>query len=56
MVKVEYVPEMNTFGQNIMVKSDQEKINLNLTLSNFHPYSILTSDGWIRELDGLHVF
>ena len=25
MVKVEYVPEMNTFGQNIMVKSDQKK-------------------------------
>ena len=45
MVKVEYVPEMNAFGQNIMVKSDEEKINLNLTLSNFHPYSILTSDG-----------
>ena len=45
MVKVKYVPEINTFGQNIMVKSDQEKINLNLTLSHFHPYSILTSDG-----------
>jgi hypothetical protein len=56
MVKVKYVPEINTFGQNIMVKSDEEKINLNLTLSHFHPYSILTSDGSIRELGGLHVF
>ena len=50
MVKVKYVPEINTFGQNIMVKSDQEKINLNLTLSHFHPYSIVTGDGWIRGL------
>ena len=45
MVKVEYVPEMNTFGQNITVKTDEEKINLSLTLSHFHSYSILTSDG-----------
>ena len=50
MVKVEYVPEMNTFGQNITVKTDEEKINLNLTLSHFHSYSILTSDGGIRGL------
>ena len=45
MVKVEYVPEMNTFGQNVMAKSEQEKIYLNLTLSHFHPYSILARDG-----------
>ena len=37
MVKVEYVPEMNTFGQNIVVKSDQEKNKLKFNSWPFSP-------------------